>query len=100
LISATDLATGLSNACGFCNPRGNEGDPNAFILPLWSDHPLSDSDRAYANKKAAPGQCECGSRIHIIETNGTWRCPDCNAQIRSPKAINTKTEYEVEAAVD
>ena len=99
LISKADLETGNSNACGFCNPAGNSDNGNTFVMPAFSDHPLSDSGRARANKKAAPGHCECGSRIHVIEANGTWRCADCLARIRVPKGLTASAQNDVEAEI-
>jgi hypothetical protein len=96
LISERDIETGRSNACGFCNPDGNSDNGNVFVMPAFSDHPLSDSGRVYANNNAAAGQCACGSRIHVVEAKGNWRCADCGARIRIPKGFKGKTESEVE----
>ena len=100
LLSDKDLASGKSNACGFCNPDGNKIN-GKFVMPTFCDHPLGDSERVYANASAGPGQCPaCRSRIHIVETNGAWHCADCRAKIRTPKNLKAETENEVEVGAN
>jgi predicted RNA-binding Zn-ribbon protein involved in translation (DUF1610 family) len=96
LISEKDLETGRANGCGFCNPLGNPGDPKAFVLPSFCDHRLNSGDRLYANKNA-PGECgACGSRIHIVEKDGSWKCADCRAPVR--KSTSAQKENQTDAA--
>lgn len=77
----------FSWGCQFCNPAANHGSKaqaKSFVMP---EQVLTERDGHIRANKHSPGHCpECGSAIHTLEKPGLWRCAECGAEYKAPRA--------------